>query len=329
MGGILSVTSEEGSGSTFSAVIPFPVGETVAAGTVVTDLNGVRALIVDDNATNRRVLQDMVRGWGCLATSASGVEEAMTLLRQMAEVSDRFDVVLLDLNMPDLDGYDLARMVRADPRLADIPMIMLTSSAQRGEAERTEQAGIVAYLTKPVRSALLRNAMNVALAPGGSTEPDTAADVPSAAPGATGVEVVDREVVSSEPPVFSTTVLLVEDNVVNQKVFSAMLVSIGYRVDVAENGFDALEALERQNYGAVFMDCQMPVMDGFQTTEKLREREGTSRHTSVIAVTASAMAADRVRCIEAGMDDYLTKPINTKDLAAKLDYWVQTEPAQT
>ena len=117
-------------------------------------------------------------------------------------------------------------------------------------------------------------------------------------------------------------VLLVEDNVVNQKVFSAMLGSIGYRVDIAVNGFDALEALDRSHYAAVFMDCQMPVMDGYQTTEKIREREGSGRHTNVIAVTASAMAADRTRCLDAGMDDYMTKPIKAADLASMLDYWV-------
>jgi CheY-like chemotaxis protein len=119
-----------------------------------------------------------------------------------------------------------------------------------------------------------------------------------------------------------SVVLVVEDNVVNQAVFIAQLASIGYRADVAVNGFDALEALERQHYAAVFMDCQMPVMDGYETTRALRQREGDQRHTCVIAVTASAMIADRDRCLEAGMDDYLTKPIKASDLLAKLTYWV-------
>jgi PAS domain S-box-containing protein len=316
MGGILSVTSEPGHGSTFRAVIPFPVGAVTSDGTDIAGLIGTRVLIVDDNATNRRVLQDMIRGWGCTATNAGGAEEAMVLLRQMVAESDRFDVILIDLNMPDVDGYDLAEMVRADPGLAQTPMIMLTSSAQRGEAERTGQAGIVAYLTKPVRSVQLRSAMNIALAPRPRTTTPATPEI--------AVEPVVA-VAASKSPDGSAAVLLVEDNVVNQKVFSAMMSSIGYGVDVAENGFDALEALERRHYGAVFMDCQMPVMDGFVTTEKLRHREGTERHTHVIALTASAMAADQTRCTAAGMDDFMAKPINAVDLAAKLALWLPIE----
>jgi two-component system sensor histidine kinase/response regulator len=200
--------------------------------------------------------------------------------------------------------------VRADPELAHIPMVMLTSSAQRGEAERTHRAGIVAYLTKPVRSAQLRRALDDALGPklghknGGSVAGTSEHGPRLSAP-------------------HSGTVLIVEDNVVNQKVFTALLTSIGYRADVAVNGFDALEALERTQYDAVFMDCQMPVMDGYQTVEKVRLREGSDRHTCIIAVTASAMAADRDRCLDAGMDDYMTKPIKAEDLDAKLTYWLQ------
>jgi CheY-like chemotaxis protein len=319
MGGTLNVTSEPGVGSTFSAVIPFPVGEVASGGSRIADLIGTRALIVDDNATNRRVLQDMVGAWGCTATNASGAQEAMVLLRQMDAASDRFDVILLDLNMPDIDGYDLARMVRADPGLAQTPMIMLTSSAQRGEAERTEQAGIVAYLTKPVRAVQLRNALNIALAPG----PVFTTGHPAS--GGVVVPAVEDPAAVAKSAQGPATVLLVEDNVVNQKVFSAMMTSIGYGVDVAENGFDALEALERRHYGAVFMDCQMPVMDGFVTTEKLRDREGTERHTHVIALTASAMAADQTRCMAAGMDDFMAKPIKAVDLAAKLALWLPDE----
>jgi two-component system sensor histidine kinase/response regulator len=214
--------------------------------------------------------------------------------------------------MPEIDGYGLARMVQDDFRLAPTPMIMLTSSAQRGEAEKTQQAGIDAYLTKPVRAGQLRSALHRVLSR--SRPHPRTSDAPTAVPA------------TASPATTATagpaTVLLVEDNVVNQKVFTAMLASIGYRADVAVNGFDALAALDRKNYEAVFMDCQMPEMDGYQTTEKLREREGTSRHTNVIAVTASAMVADRIRCLDAGMDDYLTKPIKAQDLADKLDYWV-------
>ena len=315
MGGTLEVTSQLGAGSVFTAVIPFARGVTSEPRSDFGELSGVRVLIVDDNATNRRVLTEMVAGWGCLAGVASGAADALVLLGEAADDADPFDIVLLDLNMPDVDGYGLARMVRADPRHGRIPMVMLTSSAQRGEAERTQRAGIVAYLTKPVRSAQLRSAMGDAL-DAALTFISRPQHQPSRQHG---------PLLVANPPVSTTasgTVLVVEDNIVNQKVFTALLASIGYRADVAANGFDALEALDHSRYAAVFMDCQMPVMDGYETTGKVREREGTDRHTCIIAVTASAMAADRDRCLDAGMDDYLTKPISAADLAAKLTYWI-------
>jgi CheY-like chemotaxis protein len=193
---------------------------------------------------------------------------------------------------------------------------MLTSSAQRGEAERTQEAGIVAYLTKPLRSTQLRNALNTALRNGqaGRALHPSNGSRSDAAPSPSTTD--------------HGTLLLVEDNVVNQKVFSAMLASTGYRVDIVVNGFDALAALAVNNYAAVFMDCQMPIMDGYQTTEKLRVLEGGDRHTIVIAVTASAMAADRDRCLGAGMDDYLSKPLRSEDIAAKLARWVHVNGVQ-
>jgi PAS domain S-box-containing protein len=318
MGGTLDVTSAIGAGSTFTAIIPFAIAVAPAGAPDIANLVGVRMLIVDDNATNRRVLTEMVAAWGCVAVTANGAAQALLLLRDIPPEDAPFDVILLDLNMPDIDGYSLARAVRADPELAPIPMVMLTSSAQRGEAERTLRAGIVAYLTKPVRSALLRSALNNALAP----NVERPAGKPADSHGLSEVvRATNADPLLSMP--HSGTVLVVEDNLVNQKVFTALLASIGYRADVAVNGFDALEALDRTPYDAVFMDCQMPVMDGYETTEKVRLREGGDRHTCIIAVTASAMAADRDRCLDAGMDDYMTKPIKAEDLDAKLTYWLQ------
>ena len=297
MGGTLTATSELGTGSTFTALIPFPLATGAAGHTDAADLTGVRVLIVDDNATNQRVLQEMVAGWGCTAVVTDGAAQALVLLLGAVAAAEPFDVLLLDLHMPDIDGYGLARMVSAETRLAGTPMVMLTSSAQRGEAERTAHSGIVAYLTKPVRSAQLRAALDIALGPAVPVMPSgQAAKV-------------------AEP---FATVLVVEDDAVNQKVITAMLATIGYRSDVAANGFDALAALERNKYAAVFMDCQMPLMDGYEATEKLREREGADRHTHVIAVTATAMAGDRERCLSAGMDDYLSKPFSPEALAAVL-----------
>jgi PAS domain S-box-containing protein len=332
MGGRLSVSSEPGCGSTFTTVIPFPLGPIVLDEVDAADIAGARALIVDDNITNQRVLEEMLAGWGCSAVSSEGAVQAFSLMRRSVEAAQPFDVLLLDLNMPDIDGYELARMVRADPRLILTPMIMLTSSAQRGEEGKAQQLGIAAYLTKPVRSAQLLSALSRVLGPVSATPNrsrrvgDRKGDVQilvstDGIDSAVGPGDLDLAHVS-ESNTAETAVLVVEDNLINQKVFTAMLTSIGYQSDVAVNGFEALEALENNRYDAVFMDCQMPVMDGYETTQKLREREGPQRHTRVIAVTASAMATDRDRCLDSGMDDYMTKPISVKELAAKLTYWL-------
>jgi len=336
MGGTLNVTSEPGAGSTFTALIPFALGVAIASRPEVADLVGVRALIVDDNLTNQRVLDEMVTGWGCTAVVTEGARQAMVLLLEAADAHEPFHVLLLDLNMPDIDGYALARMVRTDPILADTPMVMLMSSAQRGEAERTQQAGIVAYLTKPVRSAQLRGALNLALGP-------TVTVAPRLGPGTSpeprhGVPVVTNgdhrepsgagqpDLAPAPPRLAAGLVLVVEDHAVNQRVLSAMLASLGYRADVAADGFEALDAVGRLHYDAVLMDCQMPGMDGYEATAKLREREGTDRHTCVIAVTATAMASDRDRCLAAGMDDYLAKPVSLESLAAVLARWAPDQP---
>jgi two-component system sensor histidine kinase/response regulator len=242
--------------------------------------------------------------------------------------------VLLDLNMPEIDGYGLAQMVRGDPKLAQTPMVMLTSSAQRGEAESAQQAGIVAYLTKPVRSSRLRSALNTALKPVVTSAPSVSPTrEPDTAPGVVSLIVTVDETSRTPSQAESTpdgaeltadSVLVVEDHPTNRKVLTVMLLSLGYRVDSAENGLEALEAVGRNDYAAVLMDCQMPVMDGYEATELLRKREGSERHTCVIAVTASAMANERDRCLTAGMDDCLVKPHSVEALAALLERWIPT-----
>ena len=307
MGGTLSVTSEPGAGSTLTALIPFARAGDATSRTGAADLSGVHALIVDDNLTNQRVLQEMVIGWGCTAVLADGAKEALVLLRGAVAEARPFDVLLLDVNMPDIDGYGLARLVCADPSLARTPMVMLTSSAQRGDAERSQQAGIVAYLTKPVRSARLLGALNIALSPAVADRESVEPRTPDPAP--------------ASPGPAADCVLVVEDHPVNQAVLTAMLARLGYRADLALNGLDALEAVRRNHYAAILMDCQMPVMDGYEATEKLRGFEGADRHTCVIAVTATAMAADRDRCLAAGMDDFLVKPVSLQSLGAVMARW--------
>jgi PAS domain S-box-containing protein len=328
MGGTLNVTSAPGAGSTFTVLIPFLVDDRARSQIHVADLVGVRALIVDDNLTNQRVLKEMVVGWGCSAAVADGADAALALLREAVNTADPFDVLLLDLNMPDVNGYGLAEMVLADPAVARTPMVMLTSSAQRGDAESSRQAGIVAYLTKPVRSAKLRDALNVALSAGPPDSPAiTARDARREAANAGVADDLELPGAAAKDagataPLTARRVLVVEDNHVNQTVLSAMLASLGYRSDVAVNGADALAAIARIDYTAVLMDCQMPVLDGYEATERLRRLQGPDRHTCVIAVTASAMASEHDRCLSVGMDDYLVKPHTVEELAAVLARWV-------
>ncbi len=319
MGGTLHVTSEPGQGSTFTALVPLRLRSVPAVAPEVSDLAGKRALIVDDNATNRRVLAEMVTGWGCSARTTTQAQEALAALRAAADEHETFDVVLLDLNMPDVDGFDLAHLVRADPRVGDVPLVMLTSSAQRGEAQQAEQNGITAYLTKPVRSTQLHEALRTAL----GTRPEQVAGG-TVAGSAPLLARIPRQAAAADPEEApaEALVLLVEDNAVNQKVLTAVLSRIGCAVHVAANGEQALEYLNRENYDAVLMDCQMPVMDGYEATAELRRREGDGPRTPVIALTASAMAEDRDRCLAAGMDDYLSKPVSMQNLAAALAHWL-------
>ena len=339
MGGTLNVTSQPGMGSTFTAVIPFQLGSGMAIPNFPAKLDGIRALIIDDNATNQRVLQEMIAGWGGTAVTAGGADQALMLLRESVEEANTFDVVLTDLDMPDIDGYGVARLVRADPRLAHTPIVMLVNSSQHFKVAESEETGIVRHLTKPVRSAQLRSALEAAvdLAHDQATglpllsEPDRQNPVPASQITATTTgthgrpDGSDGHSISPMAPAGSLALLVVEDNAINQKVVLARLTRLGYTADLAINGIDALEHLRRNRYGAVLMDCHMPVMDGFEATRRLRSLEGADRHTPVIALTALAMTGDRARCLDAGMDDYLAKPVQAEDLIAALHRWAPVD----
>ncbi|MBM3130380.1 MAG: response regulator [Chloroflexi bacterium] len=316
MGGQIEIASRVGVGSAFSFTLQFALGspdaltQTIAAAS----LRGVRVLIVDDNATNRTVLHHQVIAWGMLPQSASNAVAALEKLRAAA-ASEPFDVALLDMEMPDLDGVGLARAVRADPALGAIKLILLTSVGRLGGDQTAQKLGLDAALVKPVRQSELYDCLitvlGVAMAEGDAAS--------AASPRATKEEGK------------GVRVLLVEDNVVNQQVAVYMLEARGYRVDVMANGREALDALERATYDLVLMDCQMPVMDGFETTAHIRQREGAARHTPIIALTAHALRGERDKCIAAGMDDYLAKPITPDALYATLRRWIRSgargEPA--
>jgi signal transduction histidine kinase/CheY-like chemotaxis protein/HPt (histidine-containing phosphotransfer) domain-containing protein len=323
MGGTLSVTSTLGAGSTF--VLRLPLERAAVAGaTELTDLHDLHVLVVDDNATNRRVLLGMLAAVHALAASAADAAEALDLLRAGAAAGRPYTAALLDLNMPGVDGVQLAHMIKADPELAGTELLLLTST---GDAEDIHPAGLddfSACLTKPVRAKPLytwlvthhqwRAEQMPPPVPRQATASPAGAVTSGHHPGHGTGDVAAPSAGSDRP-----RVLLAEDNPINRKVAVHMLRRMGYEADVVADGAEALEALAATRYAAVLMDCQMPVLDGYAATRELRRREGPGEHTPVIALTASAMAADRQRCLDAGMDDYLSKPVWDEHLAAALE----------
>jgi signal transduction histidine kinase/CheY-like chemotaxis protein len=318
MGGSIGVDSTPGQGSTFW----FTVRLAKQPGSVQTrlpvnvDLRGQRLLIVDDNATNRTILHHQMAAWGLYADGAASGQLALEMLRTAAMRNEPYDLALLDMQMPGMDGLELARTIKADPALTTLPLVMLTSITQRGHMELVQQAGIAAYLTKPVRQSQLFDCLMLVI---GTSMP--AADPSSR----TTRPLIDRYRLAQVKAQTQPRILVAEDNLINQKVAVRLLEKLGYRADVAANGQEVVEALTHTPYAAVLMDCQMPHMDGFEATVAIRQREGPTRHTPIIAMTASAMQGDREKVLAAGMDDYISKPVKVDDLAAMLRRWIPQE----
>jgi signal transduction histidine kinase/DNA-binding response OmpR family regulator len=319
MGGKVHVESRPGSGSKFSFTIRLPVDhERVVAPPQPADVRGLRVLIVDDNALNRRIVHELVLQWGMRNGGAASGAEALEALWRAVEERDPYQIAVLDYNMPGMDGAMLGRVIKSDQRLQDTVLILYTSSGHKGEAKRVADVGFAAYLTKPVRPSVLMDALATAWAGRGSTEPaklitrHTVAEHqrPAAAPVAAGL------------PHAGVRALLVEDNVVNQKIASRMLEKLGCRVDVAANGKEAVTLTGTLPYDVVFMDCEMPVMDGYTATGEIRREAKPGRHLPIIAMTAHAMPGDREKCLDAGMDDYITKPVRRDDFAKMLRTWI-------
>ncbi len=305
MGGCVGVDSTVDVGSTFWCDLSLPKQSTVAAARPhIAELAGLRVLIVDDNATNRLILREQLGSWGMHTTDAEHAARALKLLHEAAVAGHPYDVVVLDLNMPDMDGLELAHAVGSDPQIAGPSLFMLSSSG-RVNRQVVEAAGLAGTLTKPVRQSELFNCLM-----GGLSMP--AGEITSATP------------TEAEAVALRGRLLLVEDNTMNQLVATKLLVKLGYDVAVSGNGIEALQSMAETEYDAVLMDCQMPEMDGYAATREIRRREGGSRHTPVIAMTAAAMHGDREACLAAGMDDYVTKPIRPGALAETLARWVKS-----
>ncbi len=305
MGGRIWVESDVGKGSTFQFTTRLNMSEEAGLRANLEDLRGLNVLIVDDNATNRRILTERIRGWWMEPQAAEDGPGAIAALRRAVDQGRPFDLVLLDCNMPGLDGFAVAARVQQDPDLASATLIMLTSAGEHGGAARCKELGVAGYLMKPVAAADLLRTLHTALASGG----EPAKKRPGIAP---PVERVDRET--------KLRVLLAEDNPVNRTLGLRMLSKLGYDVVGAEDGRKTVEAVVNGSFDLVLMDLQMPGMDGFEATTAIRERErGTDQHLPIVALTAHAMQGDRERCLAVGMDGFASKPIQAAELTAAIE----------
>jgi signal transduction histidine kinase/DNA-binding response OmpR family regulator len=306
MGGRLWVESQAGAGSTFHFTVVVDVAAVAPSAPPDARLPHLRVLIVDDTAVNRRVLTEQVEHLGMTAATAASGPEAIEALIAAAATSHPIELVLLDANMPDMSGFEVAAAIGQRPELTGPTIMMLSSAGGLGDYDRCAELGISVYLTKPVYAADLQTAIGRAL----GRKPPMTAQPPAAAARAFRLGEGDRPV----------SILLVEDNVVNQRVASGLLTRRGHHVSLAQDGREALARLERETFDVVLMDLQMPVMGGIDATLALRRRElGTGRHVRVVAMTAHAMSADRDRCLAAGMDGYISKPIDPSVLFAVVE----------
>ncbi len=313
MDGEMGVESEAGKGAHFwftarfgranSTRVPVPIP--------VTNLSNRRILIVDDSRTHQEIMQAYLRSWGFRECLAAGGEQALSLLHQGVSTQAPFDVAILDLAMPDMDGFALAKLIRSDQNLASLRLILLTAFDERGLGEQALQVGFAAYLTKPVKRAHLLNTITRTIVNHQPASPQAPQPLPLAA-GSSGSGA-------------SRLILLVEDDIANQRLARLQLEKLGFSVALAVNGREAVDAIAqgRAAYTLVLMDCQMPDMDGFTASRLIREAEvTTSQHMPIIAMTANALEGDREECLAAGMDDYVSKPVTLDSLNSVLQRWI-------
>jgi PAS domain S-box-containing protein len=324
MGGSMLVESQEGKGSTFGFSLRMPLADASAVTPApAASLRGLRVLIVDDIEINRRVVHEQISSWGMRNGSYASAEEALRAIREAQAVGDPFDLVIADYQMPGIDGATLAASIKADPALSGVVFILLTSISHWREIRGLEGGSVDACLVKPVRQAKLMETLAGAwakkhplrIAPPGNGTAARSTDARKS------IDALSQHVEHSDSG-SDIRVLVVEDNTVNQKVALAILGKLGIRADVASDGREGTEMLKLRPYDIVFIDCQMPVMNGYEAVAEIRKQAGPNQRAAIVAMTADAMEECRERCLAAGMDDFITKPVQPSDFLHALERWL-------
>jgi two-component system sensor histidine kinase/response regulator len=306
MKGNMAVESEPGFGSTFSFTVPFIRSHSASTRAPLTDLRGTRILVIDDDANAQEIFHRTLESWGVHSDAAGDGSDALARLQVARGRGEPYDAVLVDYALGTSDGISVARTIRENAELKDLPLLMVTGHDDSARARIARAAGFVAYLVKPIAQSTLYNALSDAV----HTRSLNAAALPASA--------------AIEPR--AERVLVVEDNQVNQRLAVRQLQRLGFNAVTVENGREAVEAETRERYDLIFMDVQMPVMDGFEAASEIRRLEIRSRrHVPIVAMTANALNEDRDACLSAGMDDYVSKPVSLANLRAVIERWL---PAQ-
>ncbi len=313
MGGGIGLLSEEGRGSEFWFTVRLArQAEAERPPVPATGIRGAHILVVDDNATNREVLTTQLRAWGARPEEATDGPSALLAMAKGRDTGDPVAAAVIDMQMPDMDGADLARAIKADETIKHTRLVLMTSLGKRGDARQMEEIGFSAYLVKPARQSDLFDSLAAVLAPPSTSLP--------------AGHILTRHVVR-EMRRGAVRILLAEDNLTNQQVALGILRKLGLRADAVADGAEAIRSLETIPYALVLMDVQMPGVDGLEATRRIRDpRSAVLDHAiPIIAMTAHAMQGDRERCLEAGMDDYVSKPISPEALADALDRWLPSD----
>ncbi len=339
MGGQIGLTSQPGTGSTFWFTVPLDrqhPSATRSSGTAQVDLKGRRLLCVDQTASNLELLSCYAKDWGMECVTSQSPTTALRALQEADTQQRPFDLAVIEMQMPEINGFELAQMLKAHPSWGRLPLILLTAIGKRGDGQKARDAGFSGFVTKPIRKSELYNCLTTVLGLRSNTHQETYTD-----------PLVTIHSLREMSRQTNSRILVVDDHRVNQQLAVLMLERLGHRAEVAVNGKEAVEVISQRPFDLVFMDCHMPEMDGYQATRTIRAWEQKQRrtyissehssepshsspspmtHLPIIAMTANAMKGDRERCLEAGMDDYVTKPIQKEELAKVIEQWLPSVP---